>query len=381
MAAHDPVISPSELESRTIFHADLIPDEAAFIDTRLPGSKGKLNYPLIGAGVSENAVQNIPVNEPHGFGLGAAVMRKDVTNSLHLHFTAEVFMCFGGEWRFRWGVEGDEGEAMVRDGDVISIPTWMFRGFTSESDDAWLYTALGRDVSGGLIWAPSVLEAAAEYGMYLDVDGHIVETEPGEGPPEGVDVIEPLGDEDLATLRSVSPEEMRERLARPDDLVWSSQPFVDSDLPTGGADLATVVGYGLTEDREQQPRVHEPHGLTLAWLRAEPGRGMSLHRHDHAQAVIVKAGRWRVTLNREEPVSVEVGPFDTVSIPVGAWRRFESIGDQTGQLAVITEGDGKVAIEWDPQILEEALANGVAHDANGYVAPTHLVGAKRRLRA
>lgn len=171
MTANDVVVTSTELKERTILRDGLPPDTAAFIDTRLPGSQGKANYPLIGAGVSENAAQAIPVTAPHGFGLGAAVMTEGVTNNLHLHFTAEVFMCFGGQWQFRWGVDGTDGETLVQDGDVISIPTWIFQGFTSLSDDAWLYTALGRDVSGGLIWAPSVLERAAGLGMYLSTEG------------------------------------------------------------------------------------------------------------------------------------------------------------------------------------------------------------------
>lgn len=369
-----PVTTAEELERRTIRYDHLVPDEAAFIDTRLPGSDKKLNYPLIGAGVSENEKQVVPVTDPHGFSLGAAVMPAGVTNSLHLHFTAEVFMCFGGEWRFRWGIDGADGEVMVREGDVISIPTWIFRGFTSESDDSWLYTALGRDRSGGLIWAPSVLERAAELGMYLTAENRILDVGPGNPPPDDARLVEPLAEEDFDVLRSVDPDEMRQRLARPEDLEWSDRPFLDSTLPEGGAELAIVVGYGLTEDRDQRPRVHEPHGLSLAWLRAEPGRGLSTHRHDAAQAVIVKDGRWKVTLNHgDDEVDVEVGPYDTVSVPAGAWRRFQSVGDEQGQLAVITEGDGKVAIDWHPDVAAAARADGVTHDANGYLAPAHLV--------
>jgi hypothetical protein len=70
----------------------------------------------------------------------------------------------------------------------------------------------------------------------------------------------------------VSVEQMRTRLAQPGDLTWCEAPFLDSKLPGGGAALATVVGYGLTEDRFQAPRLADPHGLTLAWLRAEPGQ-------------------------------------------------------------------------------------------------------------
>ena len=178
----DVVVTAEELTYRTILRKDLKEDRAAFLDTKIPGSEAKINYPLIGPGVSENADQVIPVTEPHGFNLGGAVMPAGVINNLHLHFTAEVFMCFAGEWQFRWGVDGADGEAIVSEGDVISIPTWIFRGFTSLTDDAWLYTALGRDDSGGLIWAPSVIEAAAKTGRHLSAAGTIIETEPGETP-------------------------------------------------------------------------------------------------------------------------------------------------------------------------------------------------------
>jgi hypothetical protein len=40
----------------------------------------------------------------------------------------------------------------------------------------------------------------------------------------------------------------------------------------GGARLALVVGYGMTEDREQEPPITNPHGFSVAWLGALPER-------------------------------------------------------------------------------------------------------------
>lgn len=366
------VVTQEELAYRTILRKDLKEDKAAFLDTKIPGSEAKINYPLIGPGVSENADQVIPVTEPHGFNLGGAVMPAGVVNNLHLHFTAEVFICLAGSWRFRWGVDGADGEAEVSEGDVISIPTWIFRGFTSKTDDAWLYTALGRDDSGGLIWAPSVIEQAARYGMHLSSAGTIIETAPGERPA-GVELAKPLNAEQLAALRTYPVEEMRRRLAKPDDLVWHAEPFLDSRLPGGGAELALVVGYGLSEDRFQHPRLADPHGLSLAWLRAQPGNGMRLHRIDEAQALLVKSGRLKVTLNRADPVTTEIGAYDVLSVPRGAWRSFEAVGDQPVQFVALTEGDGRVYIEWDDEVLAQAHAKNVTLDPNGYVAPASLL--------
>jgi quercetin dioxygenase-like cupin family protein len=293
-------------------------------------------------------------------------------NNLHLHFTAEVFVCLAGEWQFRWGVDGADGEAVVAAGDVISIPTWIFRGFTSKTDDAWLYTALGRDESGGLIWAPSVIEKAAQTGRHLSANGTIVETAPGERP-DGVELVRPLTPEQLAGLRRYSVEEMRERLAKPEDLVWSDAPFLDSALPGGGAQLALVVGYGITQNRFQKPRLADPHGLSLAWLRAQPGQGVHSHRIQESQALLVKSGRLKVTLNRESPVSTEIGAYDVLSVPPGSWREFEAVGDEPVQFVVLTEGDGRVYLEWAPEVVADARAKDVAVDPNGYVAPASLL--------
>ncbi|MGI8869584.1 MAG: hypothetical protein ACR2F6_12210, partial [Mycobacteriales bacterium] len=296
------VVTPEDLAQRTILRKDLRADRMAFLDTKIPGSEAKINYPLVGPGVSENVDQVIPVTAPHGFNLGAAVMPAGVVNNLHLHFTAEVFLCFAGRWRFRWGVDGADGEAVVGEGDVISIPTWIFRGFTSETDDAWLYTALGRDESGGLIWAPSVIEKAAQYGMYLSAENKIIESEPGQ-VPQGVELIKPLTADQLAALQRVTTDEMRQRLARPADLQWHDEAFLDSRLPGGGAQLALVIGYGISEDRFQSPWLSDPHGISLAWLRAQPGQGVGTHRIQESQVLIVKSGRLKVTLNCERPVA------------------------------------------------------------------------------
>ena len=166
---------------------------------------------------------------------------------------------------------------------------------------------------------------------------------------------------------------MRERLAQPGDLKWCARPFLDSGLPGGGAQLATVVGYGLTEDRFQHPRLADPHGLTLAWLRAEPGQGVNRHRITESEVVIVKDGRLRVTLNAGDPVSVELGPYDTLSIPVGAWRRFEAVGEDTVLAVLITSGDSRVYVDWDVDVQAAALEQGLALDPNSYVAPASML--------
>ena len=156
---------------------DWVSCHTAFIDCRTPGSDRKENYAFIGSGVSQNSDQFVNLTELHGFNVGAAGMPNGVTNNLHLHFTAEVFINFGGTFRVRWGVDGKQGEYISHDGDIISVPTWIFRGFTNEGpDDGILLTVLGpgrdRRHHLGAVGAPRRREVRAAADRRQPADRH-----------------------------------------------------------------------------------------------------------------------------------------------------------------------------------------------------------------
>src|SRR5690606_27686464 len=185
LTMNDVIVDAAEIDRRTIRKSDWVACNAAFIDCRTPGSDQKENYSFIGVGVSQSDSQYINLTERHGFNTGAAGMPNGISNNLHLHFTAEVFINLGGEFRLRWGVDGKQGEYVSHDGDVISIPTWIFRGFTNEGpDDGVLFTVLGRDDTGGIIWGPSVLREAESYGLHLTADNKLIDTVAGDVLPE-----------------------------------------------------------------------------------------------------------------------------------------------------------------------------------------------------
>ena len=132
-------------------------------------------------------------------------------------------------------------------------------------------------------------------------------------------------------------------------------------------------GFGITEHRSQEPSIFNPHGFSLAVLRAEPGKAMLQHRVTETQVLIVRKGRWEIRLNESEPVTVTLEENDTLSIPVGAWREFANVGDETGELYIVTGGDSRAKLEWDELILKGAQNEDVAYDANGYLAPWSIV--------
>jgi quercetin dioxygenase-like cupin family protein len=373
----DVTVDQSEIERRTIRKTDWAPHNAAFIDCRTPGSDRKENYAFIGGGVSQNAGQVINLTEPHGFNTGAAGMPNGISNNLHLHFTAEVFVNLGGQFRLRWGIDGKQGEYVSTDGDVISIPTWIFRGFTNEGpDDGILWTVLGRDVTGGIIWGPSVLKEAESYGLHLTADNRLIDTVAGDVLPEGVPLIKPIQQKYIDELTTYSVEEMRGRVIQPGDRVYSRNALLCASLPGGRAELSLAIGYGMSEDRRQVPRIHEPHSFNMAWVRAAEDEGVLRHRHDKTQALLVKSGRWAITLNGDPATTIEIGPSDSFSVPPGAWRAFRCVeADESGvgELLVVNSGDDRVYLEWAPEVVDAARDADWMIDPNGYLAPVGVM--------
>ena len=166
------------------------------------------------------------------------------------------------------------------------------------------------------------------------------------------------------------------------DRPWVAEPYLCSRLPGGGAELAPVIGWGTAESRAAAPRLLDPHGFALAWLRALPGDGVLTHRHDATQVLTVKAGHWAVTLNTgEDARTVELGPRDTLSVPPGAWRSMTALDADggrtatpgTGELLVVTGGDGRVRHEWAREVVAGARDRGRVLDADGYLAPAAVL--------
>ena len=364
-------------QDRLIPFEALVPCQLAFIDCKLPGSERKSNYSIIGAGVTQSTDQFVNLAEPHGFALGVAAMPHGVTNNLHMHYTAEVFMIYRGEWTFRWGPEGKDGEVVGRAGDTLSIPTWIFRGFTNTGpDNSWIFTLLGRDESGGVVWHPRILANAAEHGLYLTRDNMMVDTAAGAAKPRDDDLIVPLTDADIAAMPAYTPEQMAKRLVRADELHWSGKALLDHVIPGHGAELAPVIGPGMTEDRLAEPKITNPHGFSLEYMRIAPGESVGPFRLAPKQVLIVREGKLEVTLGRGEGASTAVAePWATFAVPADCWRHYRSVGSEPVVMSVTTAGDARPLIEWDAAIVTAARAANLGRDPNGYLAPAALLPA------
>ncbi len=189
----------SNTQYHIVRYGELRPCKTAFIDAHTPGSDQKENFTIIGGGVSESADQHVHIAEPIGFNIGAAGQPPKCRNSLHSHRTAEVFFVLKGRWRFFWGRWGNAGEVTLEEGDIINIPTGIFRGFENIGTDYGMIMAIlgGDDAGGGVIWAPQVVKDAADHGLVLSEKGKLYDTKKGQSLPEGVNLMPVLTDQEL----------------------------------------------------------------------------------------------------------------------------------------------------------------------------------------
>ncbi len=313
-------MTPADMEARIVRYGDLVPCKTAFIDAHTPGSDQKENFTIIGGGVSESPDQHVHIGIPHGFNIGAAGQPPHCRNSLHDHHTAEVFFVLKGRWRFFWGRWGTAGEVTLEEGDIFNIPTGIFRGFENIGTDYGMIMAVlgGDDAGGGVMWAPQVIEDAADHGLILGDNGKLYDTKKGEVLTNGVKPMPVMSDAELAkrpepTTRDVLPN----HVARYLDLTALAD-----------RDPVTVIGEnGVLRDKP---------GFEVS-LITRGSASDAMHSHPYPSVLMPMRGHWRVTWDGG---AATLAPGDTMSVPEGLMHN--AVPSMTGEASlyhVIATGD------------------------------------------
>ncbi len=378
------MLTEDQIKQRFIPFQGLRYSTDAFIDYRIPGCGPKKNYALIGAGVSQNPNQPVSLREKHGFQVGGVAMPHGVTNPPHMHFTAEVFICTKGTWQFHWGFNPDPCSAEFGEGDICTVPTWIYRGFRNVgADDAFMFTALGRDDTGGILWGPATLEAARAQGVHLTEDYRIIDEQLGQTWNEVDKRLQPMTAAEIAALRQWTPAQMARRIVRFADLDWSANALLDAGLPGCAAQMAPVIGLGMTQDRNHAAQVDNSHGFSIEWLKLPVGGGVSRHALQEKQVLVVYRGSVEIAVESEGPVvsSVACGSpdgWDSFAMPAACWRSYRNQGDSEAVVLVMTPGDGRKTITWSPDVVAAAGVMDRAIDANGFVGLKRFVDRSQR---
>jgi len=294
-------MTPADMEPRIVRYGELMPCKTAFIDAHTPGSDQKENFTIIGGGVSESADQHVHISIPHGFNIGAAGQPPRCRNSLHSHRTAEVFFVLSGRWRFFWGRWGKAGEVVLEEGDIINIPTGIFRGFENIGTDYGMIMAIlgGDDAGGGVIWAPQVIEDAVEHGLVLGESGKLYDTKKGEALPSSEKPMSVLTEDMLKDYPEMTPVQ----------IVGNGVRRYHDMMALGQHTPCKVIGEtGIIRDKP---------GFEVDFVTRGSATNM-LHTHDRPSVLMPMRGHWRVTWagpDGEDIGATTLAPGDTMSVP------------------------------------------------------------------
>lgn len=355
----------------------------AFIDYRIPGCEGKKNYALIGSGVSQSPDQPVCLREKHGFQVGGVSLPHGKTNPPHMHFTAEVFICTKGPWQLHWGFDPEPSTAELGEGDICSVPTWIYRGFKNLGpDDAFMFTALGRDDPGGILWGPSALEAARAQGVHLTEDYRIVDEQLGQTLLDSDKCLQPMTSSEIGALRKWTPAQMAQRVVRFADLDWSDA-LLDSVLTGCGAQMAPVIGLGMTQNRNHEAPVSSSHGFSIEWLKVPVGGSVSRHCLAEKQVLTVYRGSLEIEVEAESSVVRVVAcgspeGWDSFAMPASRTRSYRNTGKSDAIILVMTAGDGRKTIHWSDDVVAAAAAKDCAIDADGFVGAKRFIDRSQR---
>jgi quercetin dioxygenase-like cupin family protein len=315
------------LKERLIRYEDLIPCKAAFIDAKTPGSDFKDNYSIIGGGVSESTHQKVNLAEKHGFCIGAAGQPPRVKNSPHSHFTAEVFIVYSSLWRFYWNND-EKSEIILHPGDIISLPTNMFRGFENVGDEyGMIFSILGHDdAGGGVVWLPRVIEEAKDYGLVLLENGKLVDTTIGEKVPQGLKRMPALTKNELKTFDQYTIEEMKQHVG----FVGTYQESTYKGFPNQTPDtLRWMDVLGPKESKEHQfsAKQGDPNGdgFNVYGLQSDSVGATGIYSRNEVEVIFVHRGEFEIFCSHNgEEICTTLKNGDIFTFPKGAIRNIKA---------------------------------------------------------
>jgi quercetin dioxygenase-like cupin family protein len=283
---------------------ELTPSTLPFVEGRLEGHRERKNYSIVGPGVAEDSEQSVKISKAHGYNLGAVSANPKNGSGLHSHTTAEVFLIYSGKWRFYWGVDG-KNEIILGKGDIISMPTNMFRGFENAGDEEGLiFVVLGNDDPGIITWIPKVLISAKETGLALLDDNSLIDLKKNE-IPTGKKLLEPINNDQLQKFDNYSLNEIEKFICR-----FDNQSKFQNDLDNG-IKLIQIIGNQFC-NQSYNPLIDQNTGFNLSILKSKNGQIKDLI-FTKPTIMFSQKGLWKIKIEND---IFEINSKDTFSVPL-----------------------------------------------------------------
>jgi len=245
-----------------------------------------------------------------------------------------VFVVHKGGFRFKTGVDGSAGSIDLASGDVISIPIDAFRGFdTVGAVSSFMFSVLGGDDPGRVLWAPHVFEQAQEHGLVLLQSGRLIDRRRGDTIPLDDPPVRATSPEQVARLKVLDDAGIEACTVRHDDLGQrTGGPF--ADLP--GVRESAVIGPANPEESMPASPLSWLHGFHLRALHLKVGASLPWHRRLEEEVLLIHKGMLRVDWTGG---CLDLGAGDTLTVPIGLLRRLENVGDSLVECYVVRGSD------------------------------------------
>ena len=284
--------------------SELTPSTLPFVEGRLEGHKERKNYSIVGPGVAEDSEQSVKISQAHGYNLGAVSANPKNGSGLHSHTTAEVFLIYSGKWRFYWGQDG-KNEIILGKGDIISMPTNMFRGFENAGEDEGLiFVVLGNDDPGIITWVPKVLINAKETGLALLDDNSLIDLKKN-GVPNGKKLLEPINNEQLDKFDNYNLDEIEKFICK-----FNNQSKFEHNL-NNKIKLIQIIGNQFS-DQNYKPLISHNTGFNLSILKSMNGKIEDLIFKEPT-ILFSQKGLWTIKINNDD---FKIDSKDTFSVPL-----------------------------------------------------------------
>ncbi len=313
------------MNNRLAKFEDLIPSTLPFVEGKLEGHKERKNYSIVGPGVAEDSKQFVKIAMPHSFNLGAVSALPKNGSGLHSHTTAEVFIIYSGKWRFYWGAEGKD-EILLSAGDIISMPTNMFRGFENAGNkEGLIFVVLGGDDPGIITWVPSVLEKAKQTGMALLNDNSLIDLSINDIPKDK-SLLEPISSDEIKKFDNYKLNELEKYICKFSDRINYENKINDN------FNLIQVLGDTF-QDKNLNPVINQNTGFNLSILKAKKGKLENL-KFLKPTIMFSQKGSWQIKI---DDFLMKLNSRDTISIPINSQVNIEINDDEESLLNCVTQ--------------------------------------------
>ena len=137
--------------------------------------------------------------------------------------------------------------------------------------------------------------------------------------------------------RACSREEMLARVARFAERQSDLGAFPDLQGQQGRRSVSYVVSPGGLGGPAP---IQQPHSFHMSISTLSPGIRPTVHSHPYNEVFMPLNARFRVFWGNELADSIDLDPFDVISVPAGVFRTFENLDAQNGYMLAIFDQGG-----------------------------------------